>query len=82
MQMLCNELGTEVAMGRLRDLVTEVKEPGADSVSFEDFLRVVALLLDEEAALGPEYSQAEQLGDDWQSDDAGDEGNLEDSLSP
>lgn len=74
LQLLCEELGTEVGASRLRELVGEVKGPQAESVAYEDFLRVVALLLDEEAAAGPEYSQeAVEFGDEWQSDAAGED---------
>lgn len=49
-------------------------------MSFEEFLRIVALLLDEEAAANPEFSQVEGSGildeggydEDYQEFDAGD----------
>jgi len=78
LQELCSRLGTEVDAARLSRLLQEIGvEPAPAgqevSVSAEEFLRVVALLLDEEAQASPDMSQAEgalQVGEgEW--DDAG-----------
>jgi len=61
---LCYQLGTEVTMLRVRQLLLGVglvseKDAEAEvSINFEGFLRVIALLLDEEAA-NPELSQGD-----------------------
>eukprot|EP00931_Biecheleriopsis_adriatica_P080488 TRINITY_DN5382_c0_g1_i2.p1 TRINITY_DN5382_c0_g1~~TRINITY_DN5382_c0_g1_i2.p1 ORF type:complete len:404 (+),score=95.12 TRINITY_DN5382_c0_g1_i2:83-1213(+) len=55
LQGLCSHLGTEVSMPRLQHLLAHigltVTEDGPN-VGCEEFLRVIALLLDEEAAAG------------------------------
>jgi len=84
LQSLCAQLGTEVPTPRLNRLMGEAGLPPFSSldacVSFEEFLRIVALLLDEEAAANPEFSQVEGSGildeggydEDYQEFDAGD----------
>jgi len=65
LQGLCAQLGTEVTAARLCALMEKLglaapKEGQAEgSVQFEGFLRIVALLLEEEMATHPELSQAE-----------------------
>jgi len=66
LQALCSTLGTEVPMPRLHQLLataglTGLPEDGtADvSVDFDGFLRVVAVLLEEEATLPQDFSQGE-----------------------
>lgn len=72
LQGLCAQLGTEVATPRLNRLLTDaginVEQVQDASVTFEEFLRVVALLLDEESAANPECSQVEGSGDDFDAD--------------
>lgn len=62
-QALCGQLGTEVAMPRLQRLLQDAGVPSDPNagVNFEDFLRVVALLLDEEASANPELSGAQDF---------------------
>lgn len=67
LQGLCAQLGTEVTTPRLNRLLVDAGLPATvekqdASVSFEEFLRVVALLLDEEAAANPEFSQVDGSG--------------------
>jgi hypothetical protein len=83
LQGLCGQLGTEVTTPRLNRLLVEAGLPAAEekeeaSVTFEEFLRVVALLLDEEAAANPEISQVDGSGllqgDDFDAASYGEEG--------
>lgn len=68
LQELCTQLGTEVTMPQLLQMlkdtgiqVPEMGEIAELSFTFEDFLRVVAVLLDEEAeAADPEPSVADE----------------------
>lgn len=68
LQGLCGQLGTEVPTPRLNRLMGEAGLPfegrfGQEAaVTFEEFLRVIALLLDEEAAANPEFSQSQVEG--------------------
>eukprot|EP00440_Ansanella_granifera_P003268 gb/GFBE01003559.1/.p1 GENE.gb/GFBE01003559.1/~~gb/GFBE01003559.1/.p1 ORF type:complete len:405 (+),score=95.10 gb/GFBE01003559.1/:1-1215(+) len=61
LQGLCSHLGTEVAMPRLLQLLAHIGLPATEdgpNATFEQFLRVIALLLDEEATANPMgYSQ-------------------------
>eukprot|EP00420_Gonyaulax_spinifera_P030891 CAMPEP_0197880474 /NCGR_PEP_ID=MMETSP1439-20131203/8270_1 /TAXON_ID=66791 /ORGANISM="Gonyaulax spinifera, Strain CCMP409" /LENGTH=391 /DNA_ID=CAMNT_0043500029 /DNA_START=51 /DNA_END=1226 /DNA_ORIENTATION=- len=61
LQGLCGQLGSDVPMARLKRLMLNVGLPGeSDSrIKFESFLRVIALLLDEEAAANPEASHGD-----------------------
>jgi len=74
LQGLCAQLGTEVSEPRLFRLLeeagvlAEVLAGNEATVTFEEFLRVVALLLDEEAAANPEFSQAEGSAEDFDAD--------------
>jgi len=77
LQGLCANLGTEVPIPRLNRLLTDAGvsvtvETQDASVTFEEFLRIVALLLDEEAAANPELSQVDGSGllqeDDYDAD--------------
>jgi len=67
---VCSQLGTELSTPRLHHLLTDAGVTGpleSASVTVDDFFRVVALLLEEEAANNPELSQGDQhldLGDD------------------
>jgi hypothetical protein len=78
LQGLCAQLGTEVATPRLNKLLGDVGlPPGQEtSVGFEAFLRVVALLLDEEAetsadmAEGSNFMQGDELSDEGRFDAA------------
>jgi len=84
LQGLCTHLGTELPMPRLRQLLADVgllqvgmAQDVSDAdfdvvISFEDFLRVVALVLDEEAATNPEISQDYWSGHNYHQDDEDD----------
>lgn len=83
LQTLCSTLGTEVDAQRLDRLLdaaglrVEAAEAASGlelAIAFEDFLRVVALLLDEEAENNPapqgdEHPDTEHFWDDMGSDD-------------
>ncbi|CAE8711446.1 unnamed protein product [Polarella glacialis] len=80
LQGLCAHLGTEVSMPRLMQLMATVGLESEDhrgpSADFDNFLRVVALLLDEEAAANPGGSQTEGHFDasDYNWDEDGQDG--------
>jgi hypothetical protein len=71
LQGLCAQLGTEVATPRLNRLLGDIGLPaGQDTpVGFEAFLRVVALLLDEEAEANPDYTDSNLIQGDALSED-------------
>lgn len=67
---LCARLGTEVAPQRLRRLLSDIVGPQQHEgeevhYAFEDFLRVVALLLDEEADVHGRESSADVGLESW-----------------
>merc|ERR1719221_471353 len=68
LQALCAQLGTEVGTPRVQRLLGDAGLPdlgdtalsaATSAVTFDVFLRVVALLLDEEAGANPDLSQTE-----------------------
>mmetsp|Transcript_7155 Transcript_7155/g.14770 ORF Transcript_7155/g.14770 Transcript_7155/m.14770 type:complete len:400 (+) Transcript_7155:48-1247(+) len=65
LQALCSNLGTEVPMPRVRQLLTTIgllREGETTShvvINFEGFLRAVAVLLEEEAGVPQDFSQGE-----------------------
>lgn len=68
LQSLCSHLGAEVPLSRLRRLLVDVgfTPPNLDmeedmTFRFEEFLRIIALLLDEEATTNAEPSQNEHF---------------------
>jgi len=83
LQSLCAQLGTEVDTTRMHRLLGDAGLPDSgetaattatSAVTFEVFLRVVALLLDEEAGANPDLSQTEpnlDLGGDLWDDELG-----------
>jgi hypothetical protein len=76
LQGLCAQLGTEVTTPRLNRFLLDagLSDVQNSPITFEAFLRVVALLLDEEASANPELSQVENSGfthGDGLSDDGG-----------
>jgi len=63
LQGLCEQLGTEVATPRLNRLLVDVGlQAGQETpVGFEAFLRIVALLLDEEAEANPDMAEGSNM---------------------
>eukprot|EP00933_Yihiella_yeosuensis_P042190 TRINITY_DN36725_c0_g1_i1.p1 TRINITY_DN36725_c0_g1~~TRINITY_DN36725_c0_g1_i1.p1 ORF type:complete len:399 (-),score=102.91 TRINITY_DN36725_c0_g1_i1:196-1392(-) len=73
LQGLCSHLGTEVALPRLQKFLEDVGLPirEGQAATFDNFLRVVALLLDEEAANNP-HGYSHDPEDGYWEEDVGD----------